>query len=378
MFAIDGMDSIAEASTSVKPAIAKRFYRPELDALRFLAFLAVYLHHSIYVQLVPALAHRDLLTDIIQDFQNACALGVCLFFTLSAYLITTLIIKEQDSAGYLDLKAFYLRRVLRIWPLYFFILAVCVVIGLLFPSETLSAKHLAWFLLLIGNFYVVLFGSLPYTTTHLWSISIEEQFYLFWPLLAKIVNRRALVVGGTLIAAASILSIPYLASFQTLEQVWFNTLPHLLFFATGALFAIWMSKREFRKSSWKACCFLAGGLLIWFVAEATTKLLDFDFQKSAFVVPGYISAAVGCLLLLAGAHYAPAKMVPRVFVSLGKISYGLYIYHAIVLRALRNLPFFVPHVGLVFGAACIPNYRWTRCALLPLSRKAISQFEAAL
>src|SRR5580704_10177801 len=99
----------------------KSFYRPELDALRFFAFLAVFLFHfnrpvDLYVQHgIPRVVALTA-TSLIQGG----VFGVDLFFVLSAYLITELLIREKEVCGSLDVKGFYLRRILRIWPLYFF------------------------------------------------------------------------------------------------------------------------------------------------------------------------------------------------------------------------------------------------------------------
>src|SRR5580658_4566258 len=114
------------------PAQAKvgrsSFYRPELDVLRFFAFLAVFLFHfnhpaEFYVQhgIPRAIAVGA------TSFVEAGVFGVDLFFVLSAYLITELLLREKDLCGSLDVKGFYLRRILRIWPLYFFYIGVAMI-----------------------------------------------------------------------------------------------------------------------------------------------------------------------------------------------------------------------------------------------------------
>src|SRR5580704_18886297 len=87
------------------------FYRPELDVLRFVAFLLVFFYHSVTVA-----------NGIFDSFRIAGALGVCLFFLLSSYLITELLEREKSQSGDIHLRAFYIRRGLRIWPLYFIVL----------------------------------------------------------------------------------------------------------------------------------------------------------------------------------------------------------------------------------------------------------------
>lgn len=90
-----------------------RFYRPELDALRFVAFLAVFAHHA------PNVSSRTAASAILIRYQLAGELGMCLFFLLSAYLITELLLREYERNGRIRQAAFYGRRILRIWPLFF-------------------------------------------------------------------------------------------------------------------------------------------------------------------------------------------------------------------------------------------------------------------
>src|SRR5579859_4496379 len=99
---------------SAKPS----FYRPELDVLRFFAFLAVFVYHTLYVPL-DHLVGRGVPTWFAQlqvSISRAGAYGVDLFFALSAYVITELLLREKAHRGTLDVKAFYIRRILRIWP----------------------------------------------------------------------------------------------------------------------------------------------------------------------------------------------------------------------------------------------------------------------
>src|SRR5579863_4606045 len=91
-------------------AAGQRFYLPELDVLRFFAFLAVFLFHA------PPLGHRG--HSFVDDLATIGIFGVDLFFALSAYLITRLLLREREATGRIDIKSFYIRRLLRIWPLY--------------------------------------------------------------------------------------------------------------------------------------------------------------------------------------------------------------------------------------------------------------------
>src|ERR1700756_2077047 len=103
-----------------------RFYRPELDALRFFAFSAVFVDHMRLPQTEDYIAHHapPMAAELINSALSAGIFGVPLFFLLSAFLITSLLLREKEETGTLRVRAFYLRRILRVWPLYFVFLAI--------------------------------------------------------------------------------------------------------------------------------------------------------------------------------------------------------------------------------------------------------------
>ena len=128
---------------------------------------------------------RRILVPIYMKWKLMGAFGMGMFFLLSAFLITELLLRERQKTGTIHLRAFYIRRVCRIWPVYIFILVLSWTLGHLFPdSFWMSWRRAVAFFLMCGNWYVMFNGFLPFTTGHLWSISLEEQFYLLWPTLA--------------------------------------------------------------------------------------------------------------------------------------------------------------------------------------------------
>jgi peptidoglycan/LPS O-acetylase OafA/YrhL len=111
-------NKILDVSRPVGPAV-NRYYRPELDCLRFFAFFAVFTFHSPGGDAAYFSARHIPLAALVASVTSAGRFGVDLFFLLSAYLITELLLREQNLFGRLDLRSFYVRRILRIWPLYF-------------------------------------------------------------------------------------------------------------------------------------------------------------------------------------------------------------------------------------------------------------------
>ncbi len=168
-------------------ATGQGFYHPELDSLRFFAFFAVFLLHAFYQPVTgTAVYHLSVWDFVRHSVVGSGAFGVDLFFVLSAYLITELLLREKGERGVVSVPAFCARRVLRIWPLYFFFLALAYFVPILNPGHLLFRwKGPAWFSLLGGNWSVVAYGwPDSIIVTPLWSVSVEEQFYLLWAPLA--------------------------------------------------------------------------------------------------------------------------------------------------------------------------------------------------
>src|SRR5579871_6137530 len=119
------------ADESVAPRRVERFYQPELDALRFFAFFGVFLFHAAprYIEFYDHAGAPRWLGNLLISAFGAGAFGVDLFFALSAYLITSLLLRERNATGTLDLRGFYMRRILRIWPLYFAFIAFAAIFG---------------------------------------------------------------------------------------------------------------------------------------------------------------------------------------------------------------------------------------------------------
>jgi peptidoglycan/LPS O-acetylase OafA/YrhL len=179
-------------SPKSQPDRSERFYLPELDSLRFFAFLAVFVCHAWDIQHGP-----NPLADI-------GTFGVDLFFTLSAYLITELLLRERERLGEIDVPAFYIRRILRIWPLYFAFLAVVFVAVSLWPLAKISWLYFAACSVFVGNFGFYWLGQPSLIIAPLWSISVEEQFYISWPLILRRLTQRKIVIAAILLWTFSI------------------------------------------------------------------------------------------------------------------------------------------------------------------------------
>lgn len=168
---------------------SKRFYRPELDALRFFAFLGVLLHHG---PRPPGILYR---------VGSVGGFGLSMFFLLSAYLITELLLREREQSGTVSWRLFFIRRASRIWPLYYLALAIAVVIGHIPPHRfAVPGAGLVGLSFFVANW--VPNHRLGLLLGPLWSISVEEQFYLVWPPIIKF-GGKALALTASLVFVVS-------------------------------------------------------------------------------------------------------------------------------------------------------------------------------
>jgi peptidoglycan/LPS O-acetylase OafA/YrhL len=319
-------------------AIARKqtgsFYRPELDVLRLFAFLCVFCTHGVKVNLSGGVAdHHKAIGHAIAFIARAGEFGLPLFFFLSAFLITTLLLIEKGKTGQVHLRSFYIRRILRIWPLYFGFLTIIFMVGLLWRPAHFSTHALLALFLLSGNWYVIKTGLLPDVILFLWSISIEEQFYLLWPALVRKFSPSRIQVLCIGLAAISIIAITLLAaSGSVVFNIWCNTATQMLFFAGGGLLALQVGLVRQQKSAWKAIGALFLGLACWTVADLFRgPRLNFDRTPAAQTCLSYIFVCLGCSALLWAFLHIPQKLLHPKLVYLGRISYGLYIFQGISL-----------------------------------------------
>ncbi len=121
--------------------------------------------------------------------------GVTMFFALSGFLITYLLLIEKKKKDSIDIKKFYIRRILRIWPLYYFYIIIVLVVYLIFGIDY-NEEMMPFYILLAANIPLIIQSSLPFIG-HLWSIGVEEQFYLFWPWIFK--KSRSILLRNSMI-----------------------------------------------------------------------------------------------------------------------------------------------------------------------------------
>jgi peptidoglycan/LPS O-acetylase OafA/YrhL len=312
--------------------MTKRYYRPELDALRFFAFAAVFCDHLTFV-------HARWLQPIIE----AGAFGMCMFFMLSAYLILTILLREKEATGKVDLPAFALRRVLRIWPLYFLVLFSGYALGrVAHGSATVPGHAILAFSFLVGNLYILHTGWLG-PVGSLWSLSVEEQFYVAVPAIVRLGGRRGILtisIGSLAFAYIVLLRLGFHGAPS--RVIWVNSFVQFQFFAAGGLMALWLDRRTVLLSLMQRAALAIAGLALWLWAGQLFPLQTLAAARPLPLVLAFLLVLLGTFLLFI-AILDIQLPIPRPLVYLGKISYGLYL-------------FFLFFLWLIFGTV----YLWPR------------------
>ena len=372
---LENLDSVL---ASCRPV----FFRPELDAMRFFAFLCIFLHHT----LTPPALHGFLQQVTLRStLAGSARYAVSLFFLLSGYLITTLLVLEKEYTGRVHLAAFYRRRIARIWPLYYAFMVLVLLTGTIVPRVLPSAGAAAASIVFGGNWFLILGGSsLVGGLGILWSVNIEEQFYLLWPLLAKYSGRRRLIwiAAITIFSSLAVLIVCGVQGISSDISLRFNPLVEMQFFAAGALLSIWLPRDGLRVPAPVRLLFAFSGLLCWGVGTRWFGVVR-PAQVPAWWMPAalYECVLAGCILLFLGFFGAPEHFFPRKILWLGKISYGLYVYQALVLTLVPRWPEKWSHgAGLAAARVCLElllvivlagvSYRWLELPFLRLKRRS--------
>jgi peptidoglycan/LPS O-acetylase OafA/YrhL len=346
------------------PEKAERVYFPELDGLRFIAFMMVYLFHGgIPGPILARLVGRPAAHAFLQNG----GYGVQLFFILSGYLIAALLLREEARYGRISLRAFWVRRVLRIWPLYYLVIAVGFFLlpalqrDVGTPGYTdLLGTHLLPFAAFLGNWSMALVKPVPYDwLSILWSVCVEEQFYLIVPLLIALVVPRyrlslvALMIVGSIgvrWVCAHRYGSPLMVVFNTFAQ--FDTLLSGVFLA---LVMGWDRNRPvltrwLRWLQWPLYALIAWGMSQHALGQGTTWHRTWDFVWVWLCGLGVVVVAIW------GQGWLRAALSYSRIVWLGKISYGLYMYHEVALwareRIFGRLPWF-PNREELFAIATL-------------------------
>ena len=309
--------------------VRRRVYFPGLNTLRFLAALVVVVGHTGDGLTLYGVQKYNYLARLNPD---SAKLAVLFFFVLSGFLITYLLLMEESETGTISIGAFYLRRILRIWPLYYLVVFMAFFVlphsaGWLpsSPHELYGWKNLLLYLTIFPNL-----ATPVWYAGHLWSIGVEEQFYLSWPLLLRSVHARLALITGVIAV--------YLSGLILMKAV----LPWVVGSDAAAfLIAAYSVSR--------IDAMVIGGLGAWLFFSRVEPVLRLVHSRWLLVATLGILAVLYLRVVrlpqLASETYAFLFLIvildvasnPRsllrhrgaVLERLGRISYGIYMYHPI-------------------------------------------------
>jgi peptidoglycan/LPS O-acetylase OafA/YrhL len=322
-----------------------KIFFPNLDAIRTIAFLFVFSEHVLWGAIKKIQLEGEFLNHFVYNLFSNGALGVSIFFVLSGFLITYLILNEIELNGKLDVVSFYKRRFLRIWPLYllllvfiFFVYPLLVNYFNLFYFENPANKWM--YFAFLSNFDMIrLFNESKESfmqTGVTWSVAIEEQFYLIWPLIFLIINKRLTPVVFIFIILFSIVFRYYHCENPT--YIYFHTFGVFGDLALGGFLA-WMAlyfpnqlSRLLPQNYYlKVLIYLFG---IFFVLSN-----DYFISKPEWRSVNRFLSTLFFVYVLADQNFTESvkfKFSNLKFLSyLGKWTYGMYLLHPIAFLLMQ-------------------------------------------
>lgn len=316
----------------------KSKYLPSIDSLRALAVLAVIIYH----------------VDV--NYLPGGFLGVDLFFVLSGYLISSLIIKEYRKTGSLNLYNFYIRRARRLLPAVYFMITVGLVVMVLFNEVLLRKSHLdAIFGYIYSSNWWYIFHKLDYFDSfgaqspfkHLWSLAIEEQFYMIFPLLFLLINRKKKSKDGTYklnknflyvvlgLILVSLIAHILLFDINNISRIYFGTDTRAFSLLVGVVGAILYPMEKLHAKVTPQQNIMYSVVSLVSIATLITVMIYTSEYNTWLYRGGFLLVAIlGLIVIISSGkqHTLMSRLLsfkPVVFI--GKISYSLYLWHFPVL-----------------------------------------------
>lgn len=344
---------------------------PSLDGIRAIAVLMVLLGHSVYGLPVAA-------ATVVGWFQVS-RVGVSVFFVLSGYLITRLLVEEQRRDGSISLKAFYVRRFFRIIPAYYVYLT-CILLASRAGVLTLPRSGVVPAYLFIWNYSPQADG---WFYAHTWSLSMEEQFYLLWPPLLAALGLRAgfrLAVGIILVSPLSRLATyALMPAFRGQIPAMLHSHGDVLMF--GALLALGSGQPRFE--GWVSWLFARKAHVIAGVALVVSTLVGHALRGGYMLPVGLsvegASIAILLLWLVRNPDSAPGRVLnTRPLIFIGTLSYSIYLWQPAFLHR-EDIGWAVPFPAslLMVGLAAFASYRLVEAPFLRLRDRALARLRRA-
>jgi len=312
----------------------QKYYYPQLNALRGIGIILVFLYHSYK----PQFGSGFFLNFMSFCYENIY-LSMDMFFALSAFIITHLAFFEIENTGSFSFKNFMLRRIFRIWPIYFIILAIAYVAVKKIASHyhiPITLPPAGWYIFFVSNFYL---DGHVFFLRQLWTISVEEQFYIMWAFCLLCLHKRIGLIAAVM-GAVSILFNVYSAIGTT--NVYYHSLTYLFDLMCGAYFAKLIHQKSsiiqyIRTPSLLKSISLYLFLPLFFLTYYFFNNLFTGISNNMLtVVMRIIFILHQCVIFVdqmynVDSYFNLSKK--RFLIYVGKIAYGVYCFHGLILTA---------------------------------------------
>jgi peptidoglycan/LPS O-acetylase OafA/YrhL len=322
----------------------KTKYFKELNSLRFIGFIGIFFGH-VFFSNSPEIINSKLYATLFSYGKILGFISIDSFFVLSSFLITWKALEEIKFTSNFQFKNFLIRRSLRIWPLYFLIVFIGFLIEYLKSIYFLEPEKLPslWnFVLFILNYNIIENGyNFLFFMVFMWSISVEEQFYVFWAITIKWFNKYLFGISFFIIFLSLVFRIYFINDSLSLN---FHTASALGNFGIGALTAILAFKNpnflnKLQSLNRKTILFFYSIIFIFFIKMPV--LLEYDF----FIVIQRVLFSIFFSFIILEQTYCDQSIVKvsriKYFNFFGKISYGLYCYHGIMITTVLQISGFL-------------------------------------
>jgi len=345
-----------------------KIYFANLDSIRFIAAMMVFLQHG-FRQTFDYLPIKNSFAEKLLTLISTGGTGVSIFFVLSGFLITYLLISEHELSSGINLKNFYIRRILRIWPLYFAVVFFAFIlypgIKIILGANTPASSNIFYHLVFLSNFDALNIekyfpGHEVLSQNINWSVSIEEQFYLFWPLIFTFLSRKHWMKAIVLVIAGS-LTFRIFHSTDKLT-LYFHTFSVLVDLGIGGLFALIVKNNSavrafFEKTGSKLHLLFFGLAFLLLYFEEAIFNHEYIGSSSRFFISTCFALIITSQALSKSDSLLNLKNLS--FASKwGKYTYGIYLLHPIVINMVDVL-FRLVHIqkgyfamSFMFGIIC--------------------------
>lgn len=306
-------------------------YYHNLDGIRGIAALMVVIFHFFTYPNAKYLINISLYQRLTEFGQH----GVSLFFVLSGFVITRILLNNRENKNYF--QSFYFRRVLRILPLYYLFLFVYYIFTpLLTNTDGIALKSQMPFYFYLQNFSEIL-NIKTSGPGHYWSLAVEEHFYMLWPLVIYIVHPRYIVkLIGVIIFAVFVLKYYMLENGFSINKFTFTRIDQILL---GAYLAVLELKGYFsKKNSLKIMLLIGISVLpLAFIVYVSSAFFPFLKEMTKYLFLGLIFfSLIGTLIALKEDQLINQILSGSILQYLGRISYGIYIWHVLALLILNK------------------------------------------